>query len=299
MKTLRPPITHHQGDPMRSQNTPQHAVRRLHSLIFIGVFIIVTAVVAMPLYSVGSSAGPSGNSNLGQVNDRAASSLVGRTAAASPTPGFPLLLPQTSTPSVATFDGTNGTTCTPAKSEFNLGQNVCATATNTGGATANRRFSWADPQGFVRRQTSITSDPQSDHFDIPSTTTSTLSNGQVVGNIGNWRVNIISSRGALVTYATFVVKDPANATADLAVFKRAPANSEQVQAGSNGSFNITAQNSGPDDAATVTLTDHVPANTTFVTMVQTSGQPSSTFTCDTVPNGLGNITCTIATFAAG
>jgi len=278
---------------MRSKNTSPRAINRLRSLMFIGIFIILAAVVVMPLYSVRSSALPAGDSNRG-VPISWESPIALRS-----TISFPLLVPQASTPSVATFDGTDGTTCDPAKTEFSLGQNVCATATNTGGATANRRFSWADPQGFVRRQTGITTDPQNDHFDIPSTPTSTLSNGQVVSNIGNWRVNIISSRGALVTFANFVVKDPANATADLAVYKKAPTNSEQVQAGSNGSFNITAQNSGPDDAATVTLTDHVPANTTFVTMVQTSGQPNSTFTCDTVPNGLGNITCTIATFAAG
>jgi uncharacterized repeat protein (TIGR01451 family) len=280
---------------MRSKNTSPRATNRRHSLVFVGIFIILAAVVVIPLYSVRSSTLPKQVSNQ-DLDGRSARALPETAGIFSPKLSFPLLMPQTGTPSVATFDGTDGTTCDPAKTEFSLGQNVCATATNTG---ANRRFSWADPQGFVRRQASITSDPQNDHFDIPSTPTSTLSNGQVVSNIGNWRVNIISSRGALVTFATFVVKDPANATADLAVYKRAPTNSEQVQAGSNGSFNITAQNSGPDDAATVTLTDHVPANTTFVTMVQTSGQPNSTFTCDTVPNGLGNITCAIATFAAG
>jgi len=208
-------------------------------------------------------------------------------------------LPQAGTPSVATFDGTDGTTCQPAKTEFKLGQNVCATATNTGGAAARRRFSWVDPQGFVRQQTSITTDPQDDHFAIPSDPTTTLSNGQVVTNVGNWRVNIISSRGAPVATAIFVVKDPHNATADLLVSKRAPTNSEQVAAGSNGSFDIIVQNNGPDDAATVTVTDHVPDNTTFVAMIQTSGQPSTSFTCTTVPDGLGNITCSIASFAAG
>lgn len=305
---------------MKTQPTSRPGYHRanLSSVTRIATLVALVALIGIPLFSsssasslnrawktgnpmaapaMGSGRAGSSRADLNEelvfAPEQVFSTHVGRTIS------FPLLVPQAGTPSVATFDGTDGTTCSPGKTEFSLGQNVCATATNTGGATANRRFSWADPQGFVRQQTSITSDPQNDHFDIPSTPTSTLSNGQVVSNIGNWRVNIISSRGALVTYATFVVKDPANATADLAVFKRAPTNSEQVQAGSNGSFNITAQNSGPDDAATVTLTDHVPANTTFVTMVQTSGQPNSTFTCDTVPNGLGNITCTITTFAAG
>src|SRR6185295_1840860 len=40
-------------------------------------------------------------------------------------------------------------------------------------------------------------------------------------------------------------------------------------------------------------------NTTFVTMVQTSGLPTSNFTCTTVPDGLGNITCSIDPLTAG
>jgi len=211
-------------------------------------------------------------------------------------------MPQaTPTPSIATFDGTGGN-CGAAKVEFNLGQQVCATVTATGGSAARRRITWQDPDGFVRQSTAITTDPQSDNFTIPNTPTSTLSNGQVVNNLGNWRVNLVGR--SLVTFAAFVVKDPANATADLSVTKIAPSNSQQVMAGSNGSFDIYTQNGGPDNAATVTLTDHVPANTTFVAMIQTSPPqtPNPTepaFTCTTVPDGNGNITCSINTFATG
>src|SRR2546421_9740967 len=207
---------------------------------------------------------------------------------------LPALLPQaSSTPTIATFDNT----CNTAKSEFNLGQDVCATATNTGGSAARRRITWSDPEGFVRQSTPVTTDPQSDHFTIPSTSTTTLSNGQVANNIGKWRVALVGR--SLVTYAIFVVKDPANATADLSVTKTAPSSSQAVAAGTNGSFDIYVQNGGPDDAATVSVVDHVPNNTTFVSMLQTSGQATSSFTCTTVPDGNGNVGCSIDPFTAG
>ena len=281
---------------MKNGNDRQYPVIRRSSLILVGAFIIATLVVAVPVYSVRSS-------SLSALNSKPVG-LVGRSVIAPERTlgttidlgtSFPLLIPQAGTPAIATFENS----CEFAKTEFNLGQSVCATATSTGGATARRRFSWVDPDGFVRQFTSISSETQNDHFTIPSDPTTTLSNGQVANNIGKWRVNIISSRGQVVTTAVFVVKDPNNATADLLVSKRAPTNSEQVAAGSNGSFDIIVQNNGPDAAATVTLTDHVPDNTTFVTMIQTSAQPNPGFTCTTVPDGLGNITCSIDSLAAG
>src|SRR5205807_9183062 len=84
---------------------------------------------------------------------------VGRPAAIAP---FALMPQATPTPSIATFDGTGGT-CGAAKAEFNLGQEVCATATGTGGSAASRRTSWQDPDGFVSQSTAITTDPQSDN----------------------------------------------------------------------------------------------------------------------------------------
>ena len=292
---------------MRTKDNLRY-VTRLHSLVVVSVFLAIAAAVAVPLYSVRSSSSPALDSrrDLNEQSvikpDQILSATINRGIR------FPLLaMPQaTPTPSIATF-ASDGTTCGAAKTEFNLSTStvneyVCATATATGGSAARRRITWQDPDGFVRQSTAITTDPQSDQFTIPNTPTSTLSNGQVVHNLGNWRVNLVGR--SLVTYTTFVVKDPANATADLSVTKTAPSNSQQVAAGSNGSFDIYVQNAGPDDAATVTVTDHVPDNTTFVAMIQTSPPqtPNPTepaFTCTTVPDGNGNITCSINTLASG
>lgn len=83
-------------------------------------------------------------------------------------------------------------------------------------------------------------------------------------------------------------------SADLTIVKAGPA---AVTAGSNITYTITAANAGPANAANVTITDTLPANTTFVSNTQTGGP---TFACSNPAVGAaGTITCTLASFAAG
>ena len=79
------------------------------------------------------------------------------------------------------------------------------------------------------------------------------------------------------------------ASADLGVTKSGPATAVQNQ---DVSYTIGVTNNGPSDAQSVSLTDTIPAQATFVSMVQNTG-PS--FNC----SGTTTVTCTIATFAAG
>jgi uncharacterized repeat protein (TIGR01451 family) len=81
------------------------------------------------------------------------------------------------------------------------------------------------------------------------------------------------------------------AIANLAVRKTAPVT---VTAGSNISYGIVLSNTGPSDAQSVTLTDALPASTTFVSLVQTSGP---TLTCD--PPSAGSVTCNRTSLPAG
>ncbi|MGZ8830824.1 MAG: IPTL-CTERM sorting domain-containing protein, partial [Thermoanaerobaculia bacterium] len=83
-------------------------------------------------------------------------------------------------------------------------------------------------------------------------------------------------------------------SADLAVTKTGPA---AVTAGQTATFTIVATNNGPSDAQTVSLSDPVPANSTFASMLQNSGPA---FTCTTpAAGGTGTATCTIATRVSG
>lgn len=79
-------------------------------------------------------------------------------------------------------------------------------------------------------------------------------------------------------------------SADLAVVKNAAAS---VLAGTNLTFSVTATNAGPSNATAVSISDTLPAGTTFVSATQTSGPA---FTCG---HAAGTITCTAATFDAG
>jgi uncharacterized repeat protein (TIGR01451 family) len=64
--------------------------------------------------------------------------------------------------------------------------------------------------------------------------------------------------------------------------------------GGGTSFSVTLTNSGPNDAAGVTLADAVPSGSTFVSWTQTRGPQ---LTCNTPPPaGTGAITCTAAVF---
>jgi uncharacterized repeat protein (TIGR01451 family) len=85
-----------------------------------------------------------------------------------------------------------------------------------------------------------------------------------------------------------------SASADLTINKSGPSS---ANAGTNITYTVTLTNSGPSAAASVSLTDAVPANTTFVSESQTNG---ATFLCSTpAAGGTGTITCTIGSFPVG
>jgi uncharacterized repeat protein (TIGR01451 family) len=84
------------------------------------------------------------------------------------------------------------------------------------------------------------------------------------------------------------------ADADLAVTKSGPAT---IIAGTTISYTVTVTNNGLSDAQSVTLTDTLPAGTTFVSETQSSGPA---FSCTNPAVGaVGSVSCFIATLANG
>ena len=86
----------------------------------------------------------------------------------------------------------------------------------------------------------------------------------------------------------------ASTLADLAVTKSGPAT---FSSGNNITYNLTVSNTGPSDAANVSMTDPLPVGATFVSELQTSG-PAFTCTNPAVGSG-GTVNCMISTLAAG
>ncbi len=177
--------------------------------------------------------------------------------------------------------------CASAKTIFNLGDTVCAVATNTPlGPPAQRRFEWVTPNGEIFQiGPEITSDPQNSSITIPSTGSS--------AQVGTWTVKTIDVSNNGYATARFVVRDPNNAAVDLWTPLFVPS---ETSAGSSVPFTVFVTNKGPNDAQDVELTVTVATNSTFVSETQLSGPA---FTC-TSPSagGTGSSTCTIATLPA-
>jgi uncharacterized repeat protein (TIGR01451 family) len=82
-------------------------------------------------------------------------------------------------------------------------------------------------------------------------------------------------------------------SSDIAMTKSGPA---VAAPGTDVSYTVTITNNGPSNAPNATLTDAVPANTTFVSAAQNSGP---VFSCATpAVGGTGNIQCSLSGFAA-
>ena len=198
-------------------------------------------------------------------------------------------------PSVATYAyNTGSNTCTnTAKTVFNYGETICAKVTGLDPAIS-RRLAWIDPSGYVRENggnnfTPLTANPQTESFLLPSADTS-LVDVFTVENRGAWRVNVVTSRGSVQLSAPFTLQGPAPAT-DLAVATGLASGDES--AGEPITYLVNVTNQGPNDAATVQLTNPQLINATFQSVTQTAG--GTTFTC----TGTGPVTCSAASLPVG
>ena len=194
--------------------------------------------------------------------------------------------PLSHNPSVRAFDESISTFassgCATAKTEWNLTETAWACAS---GAVGDRRISWVAPNGAVAQTSGSFSGTASDSYSIPAAGS--------FAQVGTWTVETIDGSGVGFASAQFVVRDPNNATADLSIAKFGPS---QTSPTNNINYRVEVTNNGPDAAQNVTLTDSVPANTTFVSP---EAQTGPAFTCVTPSDGgTGTISCHIDTLPA-
>jgi uncharacterized repeat protein (TIGR01451 family) len=280
---------------MKPANAPQRFVTRLNSFILIGVFVILAAVVAVPVYSAHSGSVPAersseslvaagGPASISQVNPLFASAIKPLSGWSSTSPQ-PLPVPQPAE-TIATY----ASDCTTSKTNFVVGETVCVQVTGIPlSAFFPRHLTWATTDSTIVRSTDITTDPQSDSLLITATT---VIGSTTIDNRGIWTVVV---RNPFFFFpeaiANFTVTDPAHAAADLGVASTFA--SDSVQVGSQASFGLQVNNYGPDSAVNVSLTDAVPSGASFVSFTQLSGP---TFTCGT---SSGLTTCTLASMNSG
>jgi len=184
--------------------------------------------------------------------------------------------------------------CVTPKSSFVLGETVCAKLVGT--PALRSRLAILNTAGFTLASTDVTTDPQTVSFTLPAAP-SEFFGDQNVDNRGSWSVNQIDSSDATVRAATkFLVTDPAQDVADVSSTSLLVSDT-QITAGSDVVFSLFVFNKGPNDAANVQILDSVPANTTFLSVVQNSGP---TFNCtDPGVGNTGTTTCTRASLANG
>jgi uncharacterized repeat protein (TIGR01451 family) len=283
--------------------SPEYTILNKRNLfVIVGVLVVVAAVVAAPIYSLRShaadrksSAARAVRSETHNVSTSTASTRWGtvlNTLLPAPPPSL----------TVETFEH-NGTACTTTpKSSFNLGETVCAKITGaplgSPGSPA-LRLGWISPYGSLAQGADITTDPQTGTYAIPNTATQTFTDvgggTTIVDNRGVWRLALFSTGDSSRVFAIdFTVHDPARQYVDLSLHQSTSFTESEVAAGSGNVFKIFVTNNGPDAAHDVVLTDTVPANTSFSSMVEVT---TLGFTCNT-PTG-GVFTCTLPTMPAG
>ena len=181
-----------------------------------------------------------------------------------------------STESVSLFSSADLTT---PKTVFNLGEKAWALDRGTQLPVAGirqRRFQWVAPDGTVKQQNDITIDGQSDSYQISAT-----------AQVGTWLVKSVDNSNIGYAVASFVVRDPGNASADLSV---QVFGQTQAAAGKNLTYTLTVTNNGPDDAQNVQLTDVASGGVNF----QSLTEPPD-WSC----TGSSAINCSVASLARG
>lgn len=263
-----------------SPSNPRSASNGPRSYALVAISIVIGALLALPLF-IGSASAPTTPANKSAVNNSINNSTITSRQNVE-LPNFSLLLPMQAAPvTVETF----ASNCTTPKTVFNVQDTdltVCAKFTN---ALPGWRVIWSNAH-FVSVQNSPISTPN-------GSATFTLS---PTSSLGDWRVIIFDPIGGGVhAITTFTVIDAANPTADLSVSKGAISTS--ASAGGQAIFSLQVTNNGPSAAAAVTLTDDVPANTTFLSFDQLGGP---VFNC-TSPNvgETGSTVCTVSSLERG
>ena len=246
----------------------------------IGIAVcIVAALLALPLF-IGSAVSPIRPVD-NQNKVQSATPANSHESVVASSFNFLNPLPQAAPVTVQTFAGD----CTTPKSVYNLQDTdltVCAKFAN---ASPNWRLIWSNANFIAVQNTPITTANGSGSFTLNANS-----------SLGDWRVIVFEPLGGTVQAVTrFTVIDAANPKADVNVSKGLI--SANASSGNQLLYAIEVTNFGPSDAAAVTLTDDVPANTTFHSLGQLDGP---TFTC-TNPSegGTGTTTCTIPTLARG
>ena len=260
-----------------SPAAPSSRPKRSRSYLTIATSIIIGMLLTVPFF-VGSAS----STRRSGITTDPRTGTTGLIPPRAPLPGLSWLNFAAAPQAGLTLE-TFASDCTTPKSVYNLQDSdltVCAKFSN---ATPGWRVIWSNANFVAVQNTPVAA--------ADGTATFTLNANS---SLGDWRVILYEPFGGSVYAVTpFTVIDAQNPQADVTIDKGVISNS--VSAGGQVVYSIQITNLGPSDAASVQLTDVVPANTVFHSFGQLSGP---TFTCTSPNDGdTGTTTCNIASLA--
>jgi Domain of unknown function DUF11/HYR domain len=271
---------------------------RFSSLTCLVMILTVLALGGNVLYTASSKSSPKALQNTGRIDSLNKKANRNQNLPANintlPLAGslFSSFMPQAASPSVATFEVVSGSCTSTPKTNFVLGESVCAkTMGVSAGSPANSSLTWHNPASFVIQRTDLESSTE-DTFIIPTDETSVFGE-KVIDNRGVWKVEIVPAGRSVVRAVAYFNVSGATPTHDLNVYNKVVATTDgTVPADSDITVLTIVTNIGPDAATDITLTEQVPANATF----QSQGGGSCTNPAVGDP---GSSSCAIASIAAG
>ena len=247
--------------------------------VVFAVSIALGALLALPLF-IGSASFSTTSSYKNTISGQTNNSTINYTENFA-FPGLYSVIPQAGPVTVETF----ASDCSTPKTVFNVRDTdltVCAKFTN---AAPGWRLIWSNANFVAVQNTPISTDSGSGAFTL--TTNS---------SVGDWRVILFEPLGGTVQAVTrFTVIDAQNPSADVLISKGLI--SSGASSGHQVLYSIEVSNRGPSEAASVQVSDDVPANTTFHSFGQLTGP---TFECTNPNTGeTGTTTCNITSLASG
>ena len=199
-----------------------------------------------------------------------------------------------------------GLTLLPGVYHFDTSASLNGTLTLDAEGNPNARFDFQIGTALLTATNSVVNiinggDPENVYFQVGSSAT--------LGTASTFEGNILADQNitvmsgatildgralALIGATTLDTNPISSPQADLSLTKTAA--NDPAFAGDDITYTVTVANAGPSDAQTVTMSDILPDNTTFISDVQNSG-PTFTLTSPAV-GGTGTITGTIGTLAS-
>lgn len=252
---------------MKPEQVRGHVSKNRTIIFLVGAFIFALSAVTVPFYSARSGSAPA-DFKAGATQPKSQiKSLVTPVGIELPAHGAFLPEPLASPEAIYTF----AADCTTAKTDWNLGETVCAKANGVPVSLFPWRVLLIDPEGFVRdSQDAIADDNATYTFVLPSSPTSSI-NGRTVDNRGSWRIELVRANGSRRQTAVITVHQPTAAIADVFVQKVVRDGETNPTVGSSLAFLILVANAGPDTAQSVRLIDSVPSGSSLVSFSQQSG----------------------------